>query len=168
MKVIYNTQVSNPEKHALMPDGYPFITYEVEDDYPEEDLLSQGYNILSLELFNSYKESFDLTDYLLAIDLSEDERIKQSLARMESICDEVILNLKVSMVKQGIVSPVNGQVSVYLHNLLHYLEVQAIDEAYNEIDALIAAGVPSELSPYVTEEILTDFKSELMSRIAAL
>ena len=166
MKVLFTMQAINTGKHELMPLGYPFTTYEVEDNYPEEDLISQGYSVKSLEEFETYKATFDLTNYLAAIGLGEDDLIKERLKKIEDICDDSILKLKTDMIKKGIASPYNGMVMMYLHDLMHLLEVQAMDESYEEIDRLIASGVPDNLSPYLTSEILTNFKNTLINRLA--
>lgn len=165
MKVIFNTHSSNTDKHPAMPSEYPFIVYEVEDNFIETELVSLGYSVLSLENFEIYKASIDLTAYNTAILPSDDERIKAGLARIKSVCDEEIFNLKALMIKMGIASPYNGMVVKYLRDLMLYLEVQAMDESYFEIDKLIAIGVPENLFPYLTNTILNDFKNILISRL---
>lgn len=113
----------------------------------------------------AHKASIDLTAYNAAISPSDDEKIKKGLSRTESICDEEIFNLKALMIKMGISSPYNGMVVKYLRDLMLYLEVQAMDESYFEIDKLIAIGVPENLFPYLTNTILNDFKNTLISRL---
>ena len=168
MKVIFNKQYDNSDKHPLMPSDYPFVVYEVEDDFNEDELILLGYTVHSLVQFELYKESFDLTLYNVAISPSADERIRAKLAIIKSICDEEIFNLKASMIKQGVSSPYNGMVIKYLRDLMLYLEVQAMDEAYSEIDRLIAENLPENLAPFLTNTVLTSFKNELIARIALI
>lgn len=63
MKVCYNLQSENPNKHPLMPGTYPWIQYEVDDDFTCPD----GYTELSLTAFEALKASIDLSAYNAAV-----------------------------------------------------------------------------------------------------
>ena len=59
MKVCYNTHALNPHKHPLLPAGYPWTEYHVEDDFT----CPEGFQELPLADFETLKASFDLTDF---------------------------------------------------------------------------------------------------------
>ena len=54
-------------------------------------------------------------------------------------------------------------VSDYLRNLGVYLKEGSLYAAIEEIDALIAAGIPSSVEPFVTSEKLTVTKDKIKS-----
>lgn len=53
-------------------------------------------------------------------------------------------------------------VADYLQNVLRYGQSGSLYEVISEIDALKSASVPVELSPWVTEERLDDFKNKII------
>lgn len=53
-------------------------------------------------------------------------------------------------------------VADYLINVERYARSGSLYEVVNEIDALILAGVPAELSPYVTEARLLSLKQQVL------
>lgn len=62
MKICFNKQNQNSEKHPMMPDDYPYLIYEVDDDFTCPDYFFE----MSLSDFESYKLNFDLTDFINA------------------------------------------------------------------------------------------------------
>jgi hypothetical protein len=54
-----------------------------------------------------------------------------------------------------------GEVSDYLHNLVHYVGTGSLYQAQHEIDRLVASGIPDSLSPFVTASRLLKYKDEL-------
>ena len=58
-------------------------------------------------------------------------------------------------------------VSDYLIDVTRYLQTGSLYEVMNEIDALILAGIPGDLSPFVTEARMNDFKAKIISFLQA-
>ena len=52
-------------------------------------------------------------------------------------------------------------VADYLSDVMRYGQSGSLYEVINEIDALIADTIPSELSPFVTQSRLEDFKAKI-------
>lgn len=53
------------------------------------------------------------------------------------------------------------EVADYLADVTRYLQTGSLYEVINEIDSLILAGIPSELSPYITQVRMEEFKSKV-------
>jgi hypothetical protein len=54
-------------------------------------------------------------------------------------------------------------VADYFADVIRYTQTGSLYEVINEVDRLINAGIPSELSPFVTEARLNDFKSKVIT-----
>lgn len=54
-------------------------------------------------------------------------------------------------------------VSDYLIDVTRYLQTGSMYEVMNEIDRLILAGIPVELSPFVTEARMNAFKAKIVA-----
>lgn len=63
MKVCYNLQSENPNKHSLMPGTYPWTEYHVEDDFVCPD----GFLELPIADFESLKAGIDISAYESAV-----------------------------------------------------------------------------------------------------
>lgn len=59
MKICYNTHADNSIKPALMPSAAPFIVYKVDDTF----MCPEGFTEVTLEAFDAYKASIDMTAY---------------------------------------------------------------------------------------------------------
>ena len=57
-------------------------------------------------------------------------------------------------------------VADYLQDVLRYGQSGSLYEVISEIDSLILAGVPTDLSPFVTVARLTEFKSKIAGYLA--
>lgn len=55
------------------------------------------------------------------------------------------------------------EVADYLQNVLRYGQSGSLYEVINEIDSLKTSGVPAELSPFVTDTRLDNFKAKIVS-----
>jgi hypothetical protein len=164
MKVIFNTQSENPEKHPQMPDNYPFHQYEVDDSFDGTDLILQGYNCLSEADFDSYVSAIDLTAYNNATAPNLDEIIEEKVAKLRVICADILQQFLVENILMGIDAPTTILVANYLHMVAHYLQYSAVETAIYRIDALLAAPIPDNLKPFITFARLTTFKEQLILR----
>lgn len=54
-------------------------------------------------------------------------------------------------------------VSDYLADVTRYAQTGSLYEVINEIDRLIALGIPSDLSPFVTNQRMNDFKQKVIT-----
>lgn len=57
-------------------------------------------------------------------------------------------------------------VADYLADVTRYLQTGSLYEVMNEIDSLILAGIPIELSPFVTQSRMEEFKSKVSNYLA--
>ena len=64
MKICFNLQSQNENKSPLLDGNYPFIVYEVDDDFQ----CPQYFSEMTVENFTAYKNSFDITAYLASIE----------------------------------------------------------------------------------------------------
>jgi len=55
------------------------------------------------------------------------------------------------------------EVSDYLADVTRYIQTGSLYEVVNEIDRLIAAGLPVELEPFITQTRLESFKSKILN-----
>jgi len=54
-------------------------------------------------------------------------------------------------------------VADYLAKVIVYLDTGSLYEVINEVNSLISEGIPSELSPFVTESRLNTFKAKVQT-----
>jgi hypothetical protein len=73
MKIAFNTQIDNPVKAVLMPDTYPYIIYEIEDDR-EQEFLDLGYLVKTSEDFQAYKSSICVEAYCSSLIPTQKEK----------------------------------------------------------------------------------------------
>lgn len=73
------------------------------------------------------------------------------------INDAIVENVLLGITQLG----KTKEVADYLHKLSHYLTTGSLYAAINEIDTLIAAGLPGNLSPFVTLSRLNNYKSQI-------
>jgi len=93
---------------------------------------------------------------------TSEEIVATSISKAAKFGLEIIDATTVENVLMGITQArKTAAVSNYCHKLIHYLQTGYLYAAVDEIDAMIAAGVPQDLSPFVTEERLTECKTKL-------
>lgn len=166
MKVAFNLQKDNLTKHPLMPDNYPYHVYEVEDNFVEDDLVSQGYTFLSKVNFDAYVASIDMTAYnnelsLTNIQLSAIEQsIDQSVMSATEKGDDIVKRFKRENVILGIDDLQIVQLHKLCHWLEHFLEAGSLKAAVIELDHLIM-NLDTTLTPFITLERLTSIKNEV-------
>lgn len=102
------------------------------------------------------------------VDQSPTQKIKAHLLlNVDSFVRDIKLSFLASNIENGITAAGKTKaVADYLRNLNYYLNNYSLYAAIEEIDALIAATVPAELSPFVTEQILTDTKTSIQTFLA--
>lgn len=75
----------------------------------------------------------------------------------------VILDAAVENVQMGVTQAGKTKaVADYCGNIQRYLQTGSLYAVLTEIDALIAAGVPPELSPFITSDRLLSYKTKVM------
>lgn len=168
MKVGFNTQIHNPEKHTDMPNNYPFHVYEVDNSFDETQLISEGYQFLPKVDYDAYVAAIDMTDYNNAIAPTIDVIIEEQINAIKNICEDLIAQFQLENILMGIAPPLTGQVTLYLHKLFHFLEVQATDQALVELTTLINGTIDPDLSPFITASRLTTFKEQLELKLSEL
>ena len=124
MKACYNLQSENPNKHSLMPGGYPWTEYIVEDDF----ICPEGFSELPLADYETLKASFDLTAYLAAV--VESAAMQQQKAQRqfgEQLAEILIDEL--------------GEEIIILENAGTPIDVSLIMSAIQPIKELLAFGL---------------------------
>lgn len=80
---------------------------------------------------------------------------------------DLITAKSATQIQMGIVQAGKAKdVLDYTVNLVTYLMAGSLIAAEQEIDSLIAAGIPDELSPFVTIDTLNDTKQKIINFLA--
>jgi hypothetical protein len=58
------------------------------------------------------------------------------------------------------------EVSDFLADVTRYAQTGSLYEVINELDSLVAAGLPQELEPFVTETRLNTFKNKIIEHLS--
>ncbi len=157
-----------------MSDILIHITY---DDNPEivletRNIIDQSNNIVGqLTLPNTTTEA-EWTSRLLDFQyqnpqLEAVDAVKVVIKDARRFGENLLENFSAENVLMGITAAgKTGAVVNYLHKLSHYISTGSLYEAINEVDALIAAGLPEDLEPFVTEERLNDYKNTISEYLA--
>lgn len=118
----------------------------------------------------------DATAYIESL-TEEGELAKFTLTQMEQ-CEKIVSDAKffankienvfiAENIMMGITQAgKTREVSEYLIDVLGYLRTGSLYEVKNEVDALLLAGIPEELAPFVTEERLEEFKAKIVDYLA--
>lgn len=81
--------------------------------------------------------------------------------------NEMILNFASENVLMGITQAGKTKdVADYLQNVDRYMRSGSLYEVINEINSLITAGVPVDLAPFITEDRLNQFITEINEYLA--
>ena len=76
--------------------------------------------------------------------------------------EDLMVNYAAENITMGItVLNKTKEVADYLADVMRYGQSGSLYEVMHEIDTLIAAGIPADLSPFVTNARLTDFKNNV-------
>ena len=116
-----------------------------------ETALSNEEKLLLDELVNNH----ELEDYTTIIT----NKILSSIEFGKTMLVEFATNNVINNITQ---SGKTKQVADYLGSLSYLLNSGSLYAAIEEMDRLITEGVPVELSPYVTEEIINYYKQKIL------
>lgn len=124
------------------------LTVIFKEEYSTEDI-----DIVTNYWNNLNSHSFDITmdEY---IDLKLNQATQFGLSLIKSAAKE---NMLMGITQAG----KTRQVSNYLERMQTYLQSGSLYAAIDEINELIANGLPSELSPFITEVRLLSYKSKI-------
>lgn len=161
MMIAYRPQSLNPDKPALMPDGYYWDKYEIEDGLVES-FVAQGYTVISVESFNSDMSAIDLTAYNASIAPTAQQTVEAVVAAAKSFGEQLVAEFKTENVLMGITQAGKTvAVTKYLHWVEHHTLAGSLYASLEEIAVKQAEGIPSDLAPFVTDARLTTFKNKI-------
>lgn len=93
---------------------------------------------------------------------------KDLVLKAISFGNEMIVLFAAENVMMGITQAGKTKdVADYLASMTRYLQTGSLYEAINEIDRLIASGLPSDLNPFVSESRMLVFKSKITEYLQA-
>jgi hypothetical protein len=89
--------------------------------------------------------------------------VKQSIINAINFGQNLIVEFATENVLMGITQAgKTKEVSDYLIDVMRYLQSGSLYGVINEVDRLLAEGVPSDLSPFITPNRLSQFKSRIV------
>ena len=107
-------------------------------------------------------EKTTLDNYIAGYTTDMKIAIKNIVVAAMGFFNDLIIDFAADNILTGITaSGKTKAVADYLQNVMRYGQSGSLYEVANEIDVLIAATVPAELSPYITTTILTEFKTKV-------
>ena len=159
MKVCYNLQSENPNKHSLMPGTYPWTEYIVADDFVCPD----GFLELTIADYEALKAGIDISAY--EADVIESAAMQQQKAQRQFGLElaEILID---EMGEEVIILEAAGipiDVSVIIgaiQPIVELLEFGLLKAARSALTALLPAM--SDYESYINSGIdqITDFLTE--------
>ena len=163
MIVAFTLQSTNINKHPQMPVNYPFTVYEV-DDSRQAEFEAQGFTVLSINDFNTYKNSIDISAYTAAMAPTVSQIIDTSLSAAQIKGKELTDKFKRENIMMGISDPALTATLVAVVKKCHWIEHLLLQGtlrgAIYEMDSVIASDLTG-LAPFVTVARVTDFKHQV-------
>jgi hypothetical protein len=164
MKLAIKLYATETDKPAGIPDVWPSKTIEIADDAKVPD---NTYQIMTLEEYNVYKATnlavYNTwsTAYLAPTPIQiVSAKLKESITFGSNlIFQAVVENITLGITQAG----KTQAVSDYCAKLQVYVTTGSLYAAMDEIDALIAAGIPANLSPFITIVRLNAYKSKILA-----
>lgn len=156
---------SNPDKHPLMPDQWPWMVVPA-SQVPQEEL--SQWTLMTEEELGALKVTLRplYQQYEAALQQQEslqryiEEKIKQAIA----FGQQLMIEFSSQNVLMGITQQNKTKaVSDYLNEVQRYLLSGSLYEVVKEIDRLQQAGIPENLAPFVTQERLNQFKQKILN-----
>lgn len=100
----------------------------------------------------------DVTDFI------NTENIKRIVTSAIIFGEKIMLQFVAENISFGITQAGKTKdVSDYLSNIQRYIQTGSLYEVISEIEFLIDEGLPSDLSPFITESRLNSFKGKITS-----
>jgi hypothetical protein len=97
------------------------------------------------------------------------EMVQNRIVKSMQFGQQILIEYTVQNVLEGITqSGKTKQVVEYCAKILMYIQSGSLVEVCNEVDRLIAAGIPGNLAPYITESKLLAFKAKIQAFLATL
>lgn len=111
------------------------------------------------------QEQVDITNLVINfVDFTVAEQMEIYLKNdVSAFCNEIIFDFTAQNIAMGITQA--GKTKVVadaLRDLNYYIRCYSLYEAMAEIDRMIAAGIDPNLSPFVTETRMNDFKNVIL------
>lgn len=101
------------------------------------------------------------------VDTSPFAPYKEIIRNAVAFFDEIMTEFAGENITLGItVAGKTKDVADYLKDVLRYGQTGSLYEVMNECDALIAAGIPGDLSPFVTADRLNYFKAKIVAYLS--
>ena len=132
------------------------MVYEIDESRTNE-FIALGYTVSSLENFNIYKDSIDISSYVAATSPPVSEIIDGIVSNAAAKGGELVKQFKRENVLMGINSVQTVDVTKKCHWMAHFLSDGSLKAAIIEMDLLIAQDL-SAYSPFLTVNRLTTYK----------
>lgn len=153
-KTVYTFNAKYVKLHPDFSDNSRYVSFEI--DLTKE---IKGYynNNGTIEFDESYITPSDPPEIV----------VQQVIINSINFGNQTIIDFATENVLMGI-TQVNKtkEVSDYLSDMTRYIQTGSLYEVINEINRLILAGIPVELSPFVTENRLNEFKQKIQEFLA--
>lgn len=166
MFIAFKTQASNPNKPVNMPSEWVWgtIIEQQNNSLPDQ---SGEWIVLTVDQFNAYKTLYraSYNTYIEQVKQQEniEKQVKSIVIDAKRFGDDLIITFATENILMGITQAGKTKaVSDYLADVTRYAQTGSLYEVVNEIDRLIALGIPSDLAPYVTTQRMTDFKQKVL------
>lgn len=165
--VKFFSDLSESENPQGLPASRPAQTMELGDSATPPD--DSGWTVMTLaeyqQLLVDTQEDYDT--WLAAQEVASEESnvetyYKKVITHAQDFGSSILLQFSTENVLMGITQAGKvGAVADFLHKLSHYIMTGSLYQARTEIDRLITAGLPEELSPFITEERLLSYKQRI-------
>lgn len=160
MKIAYNLQSSNANKHPQMPDNYFYEKYEIED-IEQSRFEGLGYLVKTPEEFESIMSDIDLTAYNAAVAPTQAEKDMIRFAKRAAAKDLIIAE----MATENMARLRSGTWTV--PQLISLTTDAQLKDILGDITALsfeiAASKIPYLTNPILTTEIKTGWAQKLAS-----
>lgn len=148
--------------------SYPSKTLRRKEPYLDESIyhifeIPQGKYLEAYSWNNGLVEDVNYVPYKN----SPEFLVKQSIEGAIKFGQAMLVDFATENVLLGITQlGKTKEVSDYLADVTRYIQTGSLYEVINEIDRLIAAGLPVELEPFITESRLLLFKQKIVDYLS--
>lgn len=149
--IAYKPQQFNPNKHPLMPDGYPWCVSNLKDnEIPEEN-----YIVISESDYELLINSFNLAPYYEAI---AKKAIEDRIKYYQSLAPDLIVELYATNTYNGMTREQSDQMFEQLDDVLIRIKEGAFPTAIFRLQSKIPEG-------YVTQVMLDEWISKINAKL---